>query len=221
MGFILRSIQSPKDILELRVSDLLVTWAGLIADYDKWEEMEDLKIFNTIKESILLHRKYDNDNFFMRSASPYTSSIIESMGTFVTNSFSAHQYALKRACSCAHLLLHSTKFSHGSEAVKMSLCLSFTRAAFSQFILVSGKPTLLWTPLLLVVCSCYLCYPDKVEESLKSIKENGYTTWTCALAQVSNSSFELGLSSESEMKLAGERITISHYLVSFLSWHGS
>lgn len=205
---------------ELRIADLLVAWAGLIAEYDAWEEMEDLKIFGSIKEALLLHEKYDDGHFFMRAAAPPSPrSVIEGIGAFVSKAISAYPSATRRACSSVHSLLHVPKFSPESEALRRALALSFARAAFSFFVRIRGESPSLWKPLLLAVSSCYLCYPDDVEQALQSAEEDGYVAWAGALARMANSSFELGLASESETKLAGELPISAHHPL-FISSRG-
>ncbi|MQM04400.1 hypothetical protein Taro_037202 [Colocasia esculenta] len=208
VGHILQFIDGVDEVIEMKIAELLVVWADLIAEYDAWEEMEDLKIFSPIRKAVLLHKKYDNDNFFMRRmplqdlpAGPQRS-IIEGIGAFVCHAVSGYPSAAQRACICIHLLLHMPRFSFENENIKQALAISFTQPAFSHFRNVQNKASSLWKPLLLGISSCYLCYPDIIEGVLQEIEQNGYTVWACGLAHISNSSFEQGLASESEIKLA-------------------
>ncbi len=107
-----------------------------------------------------------------------------------------------------HTLLHTPNFSHGAEDTRMTLAVSFAQAAFSRFKSVSDSPSGIWKPLILVISSCYICYPDAIEQVLRKYDSNGYAIWASALAQISSSSFNPGLSSESEIKLAGNYLLI-------------
>lgn len=84
----------------------------------------------------------------------------------------------------------------------MTLAVNFGEASFSYFESVSDSPAGIWKPLVLAISSCYICYPDAIEQVLCKDDGNGYTVWASALAQVSSSLFTPALSSVSEIKLA-------------------
>ncbi|PIA60816.1 hypothetical protein AQUCO_00300385v1 [Aquilegia coerulea] len=207
LRFIMRFVTEAEEVLEMMVSELLTVWADLIADWHAWEEMEDLSIFDCINEVVHLCRKFELKNFYVkRMPSPPAPpvpqcSIIEGIGAFVSEAINQYPSATWKACSCVHLLLHVPKFSSEIEGVQQSLVIAFTQAAFLRFREIQSKPSALWKPLLLVISSCYLCYPDIVEKVLEKDGNNGFTAWASALSFISTSSFEPGLSAESEIKL--------------------
>ncbi|XP_068662047.1 importin beta-like SAD2 homolog isoform X2 [Aristolochia californica] len=213
LGSVLRYTVRTAAALDSRISDLLVVWADLIADWHAWEEMEDLSIFDLILDVVNLHSKYVLKNFLVRQvppppAAPVTPrSIIEGMGAFVVGGLSTYQSATWRACSSAHLLLNAPKFSFETEGIKQSLAIAFSKAAFSRFKMIESKPVALWKPLLLVISTCYMCYPDVVERILEKEEKNGFTVWAHALGYIYNNSFGSGFSSESEVKLAVMALT--------------
>ncbi|RYR20510.1 hypothetical protein Ahy_B03g065670 isoform B [Arachis hypogaea] len=204
---VMLSINGNDMIEELKVSELLLVWAEMIAEWHAWEESEDLSIFDVIKEAVYLARKYRLKNFIVKDmpsppAPPVPErSIIEGIGTFISEAIKQYPSATLRACSCVHILLHCPSYSLETEGVKQSLATSFSRAAFSRFREVKGNPGSLWKPLLLAISSCYLCYPDIVEGVLEKSEEGGLKIWASSLCHLSNSSFEAGLTAESEMKL--------------------
>lgn len=209
LRFIMRSITEISMLLELKVSELLVVWAELIADWDAWEEKEDLSIFECIKEVVNLHQKCGIKNFFVRGmpsapAPPVSQcSIVEGIGSFVSKAISQYPSATWRASSCVHILLHVPNFSFET-GVKQSLVTAFTQAAFARFRGIRSKPCSLWKPSLLVISSCYLCYPDVVKRILEKDEHKGFEVWASALTVISNSTFEHGLSGESQIKLSGD-----------------
>lgn len=208
LRFIMLSIRENNEVAKLKIPDLLLVWAKLIASWHAWDEMEDLSIFNCIKESVSLHQKFMLHNFFLgEMPSPpappvHQGSIIEGVSAFLIGAFSQYPSAVWRASSCAHLLLHVPSYTHDAEAVKQSLVIAFSRVAFSRFKDIRSSPCSLWKPLLLAVSSCYLVYPDVVEKILEKDEAEGFTIWATALCSISSSTFEHGLSSlESEIKL--------------------
>uniref|UniRef100_A0A0E0F8T5 Importin N-terminal domain-containing protein n=1 Tax=Oryza meridionalis TaxID=40149 RepID=A0A0E0F8T5_9ORYZ len=205
--FIMRSITSMEETASMKVFELVAIWADIIACWDSWEEMGDQGIFNTIKEAVNFHQNFDSTGFFLkilpsRSENSSQSSVISWVSSFITRAIEAYPSATWRACSCMHTLLHTPNFSHGAEDTRMILAVSFAQAAFSRFKSVSDSPSGIWKPLILVISSCYICYPDAIEQVLRKYDSNGYAIWASALAQISSSSFNPGLSSESEIKLA-------------------
>ncbi|CAK9174135.1 unnamed protein product [Ilex paraguariensis] len=194
-------------VSKLKILELLLVWADLIADWHEWEEMEDLSIFNCIKEVVNLHKNFPLKNFIVRDvpsppAPPVPQrSIIEGIGAFVSGAFSQYPSAIWRASSCVHLLLHVPTYSLEGESVKQALVIAFSQAVFSRFVEIQMKPCSLWKPLLLAISSCYLCYPDTVEKILEKSEHDGFTVYAAALGFVSTSKFEHGLSTESEIKL--------------------
>ncbi|TKY54297.1 Importin beta SAD [Spatholobus suberectus] len=204
---VLLSIDGNHMIQELKVSELLSVWAEMIAEWHAWEESEDLSIFEVIKEIVNLDRRYRLKNFIAKEMPPPPAppvpdcSIVEGIGAFISEAIKQYPSATLRACSCVHILLHCPTYSPETEGVKQSLAIAFSQAAFSRFIEVQSTPGPLWKPLLLAICSCYLCYPDIVEGILEKGEHGGITIWASALCHVSNGSFEPGLTAEAEMKL--------------------
>lgn len=203
------SVSGSSAIVELKLSELLLVWADLIAEWHAWEETEDLSVFDCIKEVVTLDSKYGLKNFIARQvpsppAPPVPQqSVIEGMGAFLSEAILRYPSATWRACTCVHMLLHVPNYSAGIEAVKQSLTVAFCQAAYSRFKTVQCKPCSLWKPLVLAISSCYLCYPEIVEGILGKNEEGGFATWVSALAFVCSSSFEANLSLESEVKLVG------------------
>ncbi|RZC88230.1 hypothetical protein C5167_016031 [Papaver somniferum] len=205
--FIVRSVDKSNTVLDLKVSELLKVWAGVIADWHAWEELEDLSIFECISEVINLHRKCEIKNFIVGSVpSPpappvHRSSIVEGIGAFVYGAISEYPSATWRACSCVHSLLHIPTFSVEAEGVKQSLVIASSQAAFSCFKDIQSKPVPLWKPLLLLLSSCYLYDPSLMEKILEKAMENGFTVWVSALMHIASGDFEPALSAGSEIKL--------------------
>lgn len=207
LRFIMQSITESSELLKFKVTDLLLVWANLIEIWHSWEETEDLSIFNCIKESVSLHQKFTLPNFIVgKMPSPpappvHRVSIAEAVGAFLSEAFSQYPSAVWRAFSCAHMLLHVPRYTQEAEAVKQSLVIAFTQAAFSRFKDIRSSPCSLWKPLLLALSSCYLVYPDIVEKILDRDETEGFTIWATALCSISSSTFESGLSLDSEIKL--------------------
>ncbi|CAL5415195.1 unnamed protein product [Camellia sinensis] len=208
LRFIMQSVTEGNEVLKLKVSELLLVWADLIANWNAWEETEDLSIFNCIKDIVNLHQKFMLQNFMMGEMPPPPAppvprrSIIEGIATFVSEAFSQYPSATWRASSCVHLLLHVPSYTFEAEGIKQSLVIAFSHSAFSRFRDIRNKPSSLWKPLLLAVSSCYLCYPDVVEKILEKDEHEGFAVWASAVGLISSSTFEHGLSSESEIKLS-------------------
>ncbi|KAL6654520.1 hypothetical protein ACP70R_007985 [Stipagrostis hirtigluma subsp. patula] len=207
LEFIMRSVTSLEEAASMKVFELVAIWTDTIACWDSWEEMEDQGVFNTIKEAVNFHQRFDLTGFFMKmlpsqSENGSQSSVIGRVSNFVTRAIAAYPSATWRACSCIHTLLHAPNFSFVTEDARKTLAVSFAQAAFSRFKSVSASPAGIWKPLLLSISSCYICYPDAIEQVLRNYDGNGYAIWASAFAQVSSSSFSPGLSSESEIKLA-------------------
>ncbi|KAE9455022.1 hypothetical protein C3L33_13046, partial [Rhododendron williamsianum] len=208
LRFIMQSITTSNELLKVKLSELLLVWADLIANWHAWEETEDLSIFNCIKDIVSLNQKFVLKNFILgEMPSPpappvMRQSIIEGIGGFISAAFSQYPSATWRASSCVHLLLHVPSYKFEAEGVRQSLVIAFSKAAFSRFGDIKSKPCSLWKPLLLAVSSCYLCYPDVVEKILEKDEHEGFAVWASALGLISSSKFEHGLSSESEMKLS-------------------
>ncbi|XP_027330151.1 importin beta-like SAD2 isoform X2 [Abrus precatorius] len=204
---VILSVDGNHMIEELKVSELLLVWAEMVAEWHAWEESEDLSIFDVIKEIVNLDCRYRLKNFIEKEVPPPPAppvperSIIEGIATFISEAIKQYHSATLRACSCVHLLLHCPTYSLETEGVKQSLAIAFSRAAFSRFLEVQKTPSSLWKPLLLAISSCYLCYPDIVDGILEKGEQGGIAIWASALCHVSNKSFEAGLTAESEMKL--------------------
>lgn len=196
-------------VQELKVMELLSVWADVVAEWHAWEESEDLSIFDCIKEVINLNQKYGLKNFLVKQmpsppAPPVPErSVIESISSFVSEAILQYPSATWRACSCVHILLHCPPYTFETEGIKQSLAVVFSQAAFTRFREVQSKPSSLLKPLLLAISSCYLCYPDVVEGIMEKGGERGFASWASTLCQVSSSSFEAGLTAESDLKLIG------------------
>lgn len=65
LRFIMQSITTSNEVLKVKLSDLLLVWADLIANWHAWEETEDLSIFNCIKDIVGLNQKFVLKNFIM------------------------------------------------------------------------------------------------------------------------------------------------------------
>ncbi|RZR79892.1 hypothetical protein BHM03_00005744 [Ensete ventricosum] len=207
LGFILKSATKNNEIEELKIPELLALWSDLISDWHGWEEMEDLAVFHCIQEAVNLQRRCDSTNFLLKRISSRVSpgvdqSIIEGVSAFVTKGIMAYPSATWRACSCVHELLHVPSFSFQMQGVKQSIITSFTQAAFSYFKDLRNKPNGLWKPLLLVISSCYILCPEIVKQVLDQDDDNGFMIVASGLAHVSSKSFDSGISSVSEIKLA-------------------
>ncbi|XP_054821920.1 importin beta-like SAD2 homolog isoform X2 [Prosopis cineraria] len=207
LRFVMLSITGDHMIQELKVMELLSVWADVVAEWHAWEESEDLSIFYCIKEAVNLDQKYGLKKFLVKQmpsppAPPVPErSVIESISAFISEAILQYPSAAWRACSCVHLILHCPTYSLETEGIKQSLAVAFSQAAFTRFREEQSKPCSLWKPLLLAISSCYLCYPDTVEGILEKGEEGGVAIWASALCHVSNSSFDAGLTAESDMKL--------------------
>lgn len=207
LGFILQGITQTDDLLKLKVSELMLVWSYLIADWHAWEEMEDLSIFNCINKAVSLDKRFAVKNFLLGKlplppAPPVPQkSILEGIGAFISEAFSQYPSAVWRASSCVHILLHNHSYLPEGEVAKQSLVVSLCQAAFSRFREIRNKPVPLWNPLLLAIASCYLCFPDIVEKIIEGIEHEGFTSFLSSLAIISTSKFQHSLSSESEIKL--------------------
>ncbi|XP_056168481.1 importin beta-like SAD2 homolog isoform X2 [Syzygium oleosum] len=205
---IMLSVTEINSILELKVSELLLFWAHLIADWHAWEESEDLSVFDCIKEVVRLSTEYELADFLSRRvpsppALPVPPlSIIEGIGAFVSEAITQYPSAMCRACSCVHMLLHTPSYSPETKSVQQSLAIAFCQAASSSFYRIQRKqPSPQWKSLLLVIASCHLCFPDTVEEILTRNQDGGFAAWVSALCLVASPSCTIHLSGESEIKL--------------------
>ncbi|KAI7726663.1 hypothetical protein M8C21_029973 [Ambrosia artemisiifolia] len=199
LTFIMSDVNENDDVQKQNVSKLLLVWAGLISNWNDWEEEEDSSIFSCIKEAAYLHKKVSLINFIRGSVSQH--SIIEGICGFVSNAFSQYPSVISRASSSVHILVNLLTCSPEDERIMHAVTASFTQAAFSSFKEKQSKHSPLWKPLLLAICSCYLCYPEIVEKTLEEDQHDGLIAWAVALFSISSTKFEHGLSTESEMKL--------------------
>ncbi|GAB4859023.1 hypothetical protein Ancab_010491 [Ancistrocladus abbreviatus] len=205
LWFIMRSVASNDVLRELKVSDLLLVWANLITDWHSWEELEDLPIFDCIKEVISLQNNFGLNILVQRMPPPpappvLEQSVIEAIGAFLTDAISQYPSAARRACSCVHIILHGLPYSLDDEDVKQALVASFSQSAISRFMEIQSKAPL-WKPLLLAIASCYLCYPYIVETALEKEKKGGFIVLASALSSISSGTFSCNLTAESEIKL--------------------
>uniref|UniRef100_A0A7N0UW31 Uncharacterized protein n=1 Tax=Kalanchoe fedtschenkoi TaxID=63787 RepID=A0A7N0UW31_KALFE len=204
---IMRSITDKSAIQELKISELLVVWANLIADWHCWEDLEeDLSTFDCIKQVASLQEEMGFNYFLEERMSlppPVPQrSIIEGISTFLSETILKFPAATWKACSCVHSLLNAPIYSPETKGVKKSLAISLCKAAFSRYIELQFKPCPQWKPLLLAISSCYMSDPDDIEQLLEKEAERGFTLWVSALISISKQSFEFILTTESEIKLA-------------------
>lgn len=100
--------------------------------------MIDMEIFSCITDAVHLQVIHDSRDFFMQQdlslplGLSTQKSIIENISTFITEAILVYPYATWRACSAAHLILLVPRFSVETGSVKLSLAITFTRAAFLQ-----------------------------------------------------------------------------------------
>lgn len=225
LKFIVQNVNESNLLVKLKVSELLLVWADLIADWHEWEEMEDLSIFSCVKEVVLLNEKVSLKNFIVGDmpsppAPPVPRpSVIEGISAFISEAFSQYPSAICRASSCVHVLLHVPTYTYGAEGVKQSLVRAFSHAAFSRFREIRSKPCALWKPLVLAITSCYLCDADIVQKILEKDEHDGFSVWAAALGYISTSKYEPGLSSESEIKLASTYLPTPVKLAVGLFWN--
>ncbi|KAG9144523.1 hypothetical protein Leryth_010748 [Lithospermum erythrorhizon] len=207
LWFILRCISGNDNVVTMRVSELLQVWSDIISDWHDWEEMEDISIFECIKEAVFLNKKITINNFIMRGAPTSSTSpvprqsIVEGMAAFITDAFQQYPSAVRRASSTVHVLLHVTSYSNEGEGIKQALVTAFSRSAFSRFREIKTKPCPLWKSLLFTLSSCFLSNPETVETTLEEIESQGFTTFVSALTLISSGKSEQPLSTESEIKL--------------------
>lgn len=209
---VMLSVTGQEMIRDMKVIELLSTWSGLIADWCAWDESEDLSVFDCIQEAVRLQDKFCLTEFMagkqgvslsLPSPPVAEGSIFENIGAFVSQAIEQYPSATWRAASCVHMLLHIPSYPPESSSVKQMLAVSFSRAAFSHFREIRDKLSSLWKPVLLIVSSCYLYYPDIVGEVLNKVEDGGLTAWVSALATITSSSSEVKLSGASEIKLSG------------------
>uniref|UniRef100_A0A803KU68 ARM repeat superfamily protein n=1 Tax=Chenopodium quinoa TaxID=63459 RepID=A0A803KU68_CHEQI len=207
LWFIIRSSTNNDALLELKVSELLLAWTEIIADWHSWEEVEDLAVFDCIKEVVNLETNLGLPNLFIAKMPPPPAppvpekSLIENIATFVSEAISQYPSAASRACACVHTLLHLPCYSSDTEEVRRSLVIAFSQAAASRFKDIQSKPCSLWKPLLLAVSSCYLYYPDAVQSVLEKVEKGGFILWVSAVNSISSISFTPNTTTESEIKL--------------------
>nr|XP_043608591.1 importin beta-like SAD2 homolog [Erigeron canadensis] len=199
LSFIISDVNENDVVKKQKVSKLLLVWADLISDWHDWEEEEDSSIFNCIKEAVYLHKRVNLMNFVIGSVGQ--RSIIEGICGFVSNAFSQSPSAIYRASSSVHLIIHHLTCSPEEQRRMHAVTTAFSQSAFSCFMQKQSKPSPLWKPLLLAISSCYLCYPEIVENALEADQHEGFRLWALALFSISTSKFEHGLSTESEIKL--------------------
>jgi hypothetical protein len=59
LEFVMSSVTCMEETESLKVFELVATWADAIANWDSWEEMEDQGVFNTIKEAVNFHQRFE------------------------------------------------------------------------------------------------------------------------------------------------------------------
>lgn len=211
LRYVMLCVTESNTIQEFKISELLSVWAGLIADWHAWEESEDMSVFDCIREVVNLQKEYGINEFFAgKMPSPPnppvpTNSIVAGIGAFVTEAISQYPSATWRACSCVHMLLLVPNYSFETDNIKQSLAIAFGGALISRFREIRSEPCSLWKPLLLAISSCYLCYPELMERIMEKEDGGGFAIWVSALRSICSSSYEPGLTMESEIKLIGKQ----------------
>ncbi|CAM6082528.1 unnamed protein product [Calypogeia fissa] len=202
----------------LKVEPLLQVWANLISEWNAWEEEEDESVFEAIEEAVLLHGRSPFRHFTIADSLPAlsgtsapTRSILEGLVAFVTQAIEvAYPAAVWRACRCTHELLHATALSFEGEEMSKILVTRFTQAAIRRLKALSSMKVPLAKPLVLAVATCYVCLPKEtgnilaMEDEMKDDKEasENLLLWGEALAILSETEADPGLSLECEIKLA-------------------
>ncbi|BAB02737.1 unnamed protein product [Arabidopsis thaliana] len=188
LRFIVIAATNCNVFVELRLTDLLIVWADILASWNGWEESEDLSVFDCIEEVVGINNKYGFRSFLFRDipsppAMPVRPrSVVESIGSFVSKAILEYPSATRRACSCVHTLLYVPDYSSDIEGVGKSLAMVFAESAFSHFLALREKPCTLWRPLLLAISSCYISYSDIVEGVLEKVISGGFELWVSSLA---------------------------------------
>ncbi|KAJ9536856.1 hypothetical protein OSB04_029589 [Centaurea solstitialis] len=205
LTFIISDVNESNALQKQKVSELLLVWSDLISNWHSWEEEEDSPIFNCIKEAASLHKRVSLINFtIIPSLHPLPvrkHSIVEGICSFVSDAFLQYPSAIYRASSSVHILVHLPTYSTEEERIMHEVTTALCQSAFSCFRQKQSKPSPLWKPLLLVISSCYIRYPDIVENALEKDQNGGFRVWASALFSISSSKFEHGPSTESEIKL--------------------
>ncbi|KFK39068.1 hypothetical protein AALP_AA3G196700 [Arabis alpina] len=207
LWFIVLASTNCNAFVELRLTELLVVWADILASWNGWEESEDLSVFDCIEAVVGTNNKYGFRSFLSRDmpsppAMPVRPrSVVESIGSFVSKAILEYPSATGRACSCVHTLLHVPDYSSDIEGVGKSLAMVFSEAAFSHFLQLREKPCSLWKPLLLAISTCYISYTDIVEGVLEKVISGGFELWVSSLAFSYLVMFDATPSTASEVKL--------------------
>ncbi|EFJ18902.1 hypothetical protein SELMODRAFT_112168 [Selaginella moellendorffii] len=213
LGCLVKHTSDSSDMTRLKIERLVQVWADSIADWNAWDEEEDLAVFDAMEEIIAFNARCPLQQFCVAEtplppAPPVPPrSILEGMAAFVSSGMeSAYAAATWRACRLSHTLLHSTSVSfEGEAAVKLLVC-RFTEAAFGRLTELSSFNVPLAKPLILVISSCYVGLPDIVEKVLsvagktKDVTEP-FLQWAEAMATLADIDADPGLVLETELKL--------------------
>ncbi|XP_024522406.1 uncharacterized protein LOC9646477 [Selaginella moellendorffii] len=213
LGCLVKHTSDSSDMTRLKIERLVQVWADSIADWNAWDEEEDLAVFDAMEEIIAFNARCPLQQFCVAEtplppAPPVPPrSILEGMAAFVSSGMeSAYAAATWRACRLSHTLLHSTSVSfEGEAAVKLLVC-RFTEAAFGRLTELSSFNVPLAKPLILVISSCYVGLPDTVEKVLsvagktKDVTEP-FLQWAEAMATLADKDADPGLVLETELKL--------------------
>ncbi|XP_057871628.2 uncharacterized protein LOC131078011 isoform X2 [Cryptomeria japonica] len=210
---VLKYINESELMTRLKVEALLQVWANLIAEWNAWDEEEDLTVFEAIEEATAFNEKFPLKNYIKSNIPPppvppvTPRSIVEAIATFISSAIElAYTAATWRACLVSHSLLHIPKFSFDSESTRQTLVTCFVQASYSRFQQLKSGTVPLGKPLVLVIAACYQCFPSLVEKILLDENDmhdpgNGFFKWVEALAYSANGSSEPCLLLESELKL--------------------
>ncbi|KAF3778011.1 Importin beta-like SAD2-like protein [Nymphaea thermarum] len=63
LGTLMKLIIDKSQLFHLRIEELLVIWSQLIAEWDAWEEMEDMAVFAAIEEVIVIVKNFTHASF--------------------------------------------------------------------------------------------------------------------------------------------------------------
>ncbi|KAI5054131.1 hypothetical protein GOP47_0030976, partial [Adiantum capillus-veneris] len=132
-------------------------------------------------------------------------SILEGITTFLSSGIeTAYPAATWRACRLGHSLLQVSRISFESEEITPVLSVRFTQVAIQRLMQLNNRKAPLAKPLVLLIAMCYVCCPNSVARVLFENDAAGsrLLAWGEALADLSLSEEALGITLESELKIA-------------------
>ncbi|MCO5600947.1 hypothetical protein L7F22_055064 [Adiantum nelumboides] len=203
--------KEPDFVVKWKVEEILQTWSDLIAKWSAWEEEEDLAVFDAIKEIVSLQGKFPMPHFEVAPLPPPPAvpvqprSILEGIITFISSAIeTAYPAATWRACRLGHSLLQVSIISFESEEITPVLSVRFTQAAIQRLMQLSNPKAPLAKPLVLLIAMCYVCCPNAAAQVLfqNDNARSRLMAWGESLADLSLSEEGLGITLESELKVA-------------------